>query len=296
MIPAYLLFFLFSSFFIIDSALSSGFKRLPQGISESFPDELKIYNKITLPPHKILSIISKDKTVLKGYFYPKNNKKIVIIIHGYHNSHKEMLPFAEWYLSKHDFSVFLPDLRGHGESGGNFVCFGTKDREDIYEWISYLRNMLGDNIKIILHGVSMGAACAIMTGAYENINLCGIISDCSYASGLCTINTVIGKNYKIMRPLISFAAKQYYKFHTGHNLSETDITKYAACIKCPILFIHGEKDDFIPPSDAYKLFSCVTSPSYLYIAKNSPHARSAVSDFDGYEKHVNKFLSGLNMS
>ena len=46
---------------------------------------------------------------------------------------------------------FLPDLRGHGQSEGDYIAMGWLDRLDIINWIKYLIDN-DSKVKIILYG------------------------------------------------------------------------------------------------------------------------------------------------
>lgn len=46
-----------------------------------------------------------------------NSKAVVIIVHGIQESGYRYLDLAHFFVA-HNFSVWIPDLRGHGSSGG----------------------------------------------------------------------------------------------------------------------------------------------------------------------------------
>ena len=73
------------------------------------------------------------------------------------------------------YQVIAPDLRACGESEGDYVGMGWLDREDILRWIDFI---LADDpqAKIVIHGISMGAATTMMTAGEstpDNVKLRG---------------------------------------------------------------------------------------------------------------------------
>ena len=66
------------------------------------------------------------------YLYaPKTTEKTAVVVHGYQVRSEGMLHIA--YLYNHDmgYNVLLPDLYGHGESEGDHIQMGWKDRWDV---------------------------------------------------------------------------------------------------------------------------------------------------------------------
>ena len=75
--------------------------------------------------------------------------------------------FTDIFIKTRGYSVLLPDLRASGKSEGKYIGMGWLDRADIKRWVEYINNNY-PNKKIILYGVSMGAA-TVMMSAGENL-------------------------------------------------------------------------------------------------------------------------------
>ena len=92
------------------------------------------------------------------YLYaPKPTDKTAVVVHGYKVRAEGMLHIA--YLYNHDmgYNVLLPDLYGHGESEGDHIQMGWKDRWDVIRW-SEVADDVFPHTQQVLHGISMGAA------------------------------------------------------------------------------------------------------------------------------------------
>ena len=60
-------------------------------------------------------------------------------------------------LLRHGYSVLMPDARGHGSSGGEFVTYGLLERDDIHQWVRWL--VVNRHPSCVFgFGESMGAA------------------------------------------------------------------------------------------------------------------------------------------
>ena len=60
------------------------------------------------------------------------------------------------------FNVLMADNRAHGDSGGRYVGMGWLDHVDYLRWISPLVGTVGPDARIVLHGISMGGATALL--------------------------------------------------------------------------------------------------------------------------------------
>src|ERR1035438_10302500 len=62
------------------------------------------------------------------------------------------------------YNVLAIDLRGHGESGGQFISPGLVERRDLLGAIRYLRSR-GERGPIALMGVCLGGVASLFTAA-----------------------------------------------------------------------------------------------------------------------------------
>ncbi len=272
---------------VFDYLFSDGFKR-----KRSFENENR--EKFPLPEPVEKEIMSFDGTELKGYFFinERNPDTMVILFHGYRGNHRQMEPFADYYYNELGYSVLAPDMRCHGKSKGDFIGFGCLEKKDAECWVDYVREMLGEKAKIFLHGVSMGAATALMTAAECNVS--GVISDCAYANGVDIIKKQIKREYHLPVKPVFFLVNLAVKLRCGYSLFETNTSDFVKVIKCPVLYIHGENDDFISSASVYKLYSDTTSQKFLWICENAGHCESALKNREVYGNRVRSFISGIS--
>ena len=88
-----------------------------------------------------LFIFSFDGITLSAFYENDNNSKIVLLVHGYGQSKKNLIPYSKIFRSLGFDQLFL-DLRCHGESEGDEISLGEKEAKDIDLWIDKVLDVL----------------------------------------------------------------------------------------------------------------------------------------------------------
>lgn len=239
-----------------------------------------------------LKIENRDRNALHAYYINKNpnSNKLIICIHGYNSSPRKMGVYAEKF-SQSGYNVLLPSLRGHADSEEDFVTMGWKDRLDVIDWIEYFVSE-NPKIKIILHGVSMGAATTMMvTGEELPENVVAAVEDCGYTS----VWDILGYKIKSATGLPEFPF--LYSADSVNKHREKFSFKEASCVEqlkksvTPTLFIHGEEDDFVPYYMLDEVFDAAVCEKEKLSVPDAPHARSVCAHPDIYWKTILDFIN-----
>lgn len=220
---------------------------------------------------------------------PKKTNDWVIVVHGYTSQGKFMASFASKFYDM-GYNVLVPDLRGHGQSEGDYIGMGWHDRLDIIRWINKIIEK-DKNANIILHGVSMGAATVMMaSGEKLPSNVKGIIEDCGYTS----VKDEFAYQLKALFKLPSFpiinVASLVCRIKAGYWFGEGSAIKQVAKSKTPILFIHGDADDFVPYFMLDKLYNAANCTKEKLVVKGAAHAKAAVVNPELYWNTIKKFI------
>lgn len=246
--------------------LGKGEYDLPPGeIYEPFYPQMKIWvDSIRAMDRESVEITSFDGLQLRGYYYEYSpDSPLELIFHGYGgNSERDLSGDVErcFALGR---SVILIDQRGAGRSEGNVCSFGINERKDCLTWIDFASEKFGESRPIIIGGVSMGAATVMMASGEElPQNVVCVMADCGYSSAKKIIKKVV-KEMKLpadlLYPFIKLGAKIFGHF----NLEETSPIEAVAKSKTPIVFIHGDTDDFVPHSMSVDCFNATKAPKNL---------------------------------
>ncbi|MCR5271637.1 MAG: alpha/beta hydrolase [Lachnospiraceae bacterium] len=254
--------------------------------------------KILQEPYEEVYITSNDGLRLFGKYYErKAGAPVELMVHGYHAVAERDFPFYLKYAFEREHNVLLIDQRSHGNSEGHTVCFGVKEREDVLLWCRYLVERLGEDVKILLEGVSMGSATVMMSTALplpENVK--GVVADCGYTSPEDIIKLVIPAMVPVpvnaIYPFVKLGAVLFGHF----SITSASAIEAMKTIKQPILFIHGENDTFVPFYMVKELYDACNSPlKCKYTVKNAPHARSTFEDYVGCADELGKFMDKLGI-
>lgn len=244
-------------------------------------------------PGKALHLRAEDGTLLYADYYPAANpssKKALIAIHGHKSNGKTNFGVFAKFFRDMGYSLLIPDNRAHGKSEGKLIGFGWLDRLDCLAWMKYLRRQLGPDCKILLHGVSMGAATALMTAGEQPENLVGVIADCGFTSAKEQFAHVLHQYYRLPAfPFLSIASA-ICNLRAGYTFSECSAKAQLKKAQVPILFIHGGKDRFVPTWMSQKMYEDYAGEKELFIAPTADHATSYFFHTREYEQAVRDFL------
>ncbi|MCR5485746.1 MAG: alpha/beta hydrolase [Clostridiales bacterium] len=217
----------------------------------------------------------------------------VICIHGFTASPESMalptMKFNSW-----GYNVLLPHLCGHGKSECKYVSMGWHDRIDICEWVRMISERY-PNSKIVLYGMSMGAATVMMTTGEElPENVVCAIEDCGYTSVSDEFRTQIRDMLHL--PVFPFipAANIVTKLRAGYTFDEASSVKQLKKSKTPTLFIHGDSDTFVPTWMVDSCYAALNAEKEKLVIKGAEHSCSDIVDpelyFDTVDKFIKKYL------
>ena len=227
-------------------------------------------------PHKDVYIQSKDNLKLHATFFPQGDKKkVVIAFHGYTSQGmSDYIGLSDYYM-KNGYSMLLPDARAHGQSEGEYVGFGCLDRWDALEWICWAIRECGNDVKILLHGTSMGG------------------SDCAFTSPKEVFTHVLHNMYHLPAFPVIQLSNIVNKRNAGYGMDECNAAREIKKTRIPVLMIHGDADTFVPVSMCHEIYNNCIAPKKKLIVKGASHAESYYKDTVAYEEALDVFTKGV---
>ncbi len=269
---------------MLDPASVEKFRKNP----ESIPDEFDWFAAFASKTESIVSLRGKNITANIAEHEEKTDKW-VIFCHGY-TSNPALESARSRVFYNHGFNVLYPNLNGHALSERRDATMGWLDRLDVLDWASYIATKNPDS-QIVLYGLSMGAATVMMATGEEliaNVKCC--VEDCGFTS----VNDIITVCFRDKTGLPEFpflnAAKTVMNLRMGFRVSEGSALNQVRKSKTPTLFIHGDKDGFVPFWMHSVLYDNAKCEKEKLIIKGADHVQSSNVDPELYWGTIFKFI------
>ena len=278
--------------------LKEGEYDLPPGeIYELFYPQMKIWtDDIRSRKRELCEIKSFDGLTLRGYYYEySSDSPLELIFHGYTGNAERDLSGGVERCAALGRSCILIDHRGAGMSEGKVCSFGVNERRDCLSWIEFAKEKFGKNRPIIIGGISMGAATVMMASG-ENLpeNVVCVMADCGYSSQkeiICKVVKEMKLPVKLIYPFIKLGAKVYGHF----DLEETTPIEAVAKSKTPIVFIHGDNDDFVPHSMSVDCFNACSATKKMVTIEGAGHGLAFPQNQEKYIESLREFQYEANL-
>jgi fermentation-respiration switch protein FrsA (DUF1100 family) len=213
----------------------------------------------------------------------------VVLLHGYMDDASKMFYYASVF-AKRNYNALVPNLRGAGRSEGDYIGMGWNDRLDVVGWINQLVE-LDPDAKIVIFGISMGGATAMMTaGEKLPVNVSCVVEDCGYTSAADEFTHELRNLFRLPAFPILRLADRITRSRAGYGIYEASAIEQVKKAKVPILFIHGDNDTFVPTHMVHKVYEAAAGEKELLLVKKAAHAASSIVDPELYFSTIFRFL------
>ena len=263
--------------------------RIPEGVNYEryggIPKEM--IKAAAAIPYENVGITARDGTKLTGRLYLNYppDAPFAICFHGYRGTPCRDFSGGLVSLIELGNNVLVVNQRAHGTSGGHTITFGIKERHDCHDWIDFCIGKFGNDLKIVLYGISMGATTVLMA-CDEDLpaNVKWIIADCPFNAPEDIIKSVtagMGLPASAAYVPIYCGARIFGRFDPGEITAEDGVRKS----RTHITVIHGEADGYVPCSMSER-FPEVYPLCERYVFPNADHGVSYLEDKERYEKLI----------
>lgn len=245
-------------------------------------------------PHEAVSVFSDDGLRLCGDFYLNRarTERTVICVHGYNScGYNDFSPMVAPIL-EHGCNCLLIDQRRYGKSEGKMTGFGILERKDLLHWIALVNDRF-PNGKIVLYGVSMGAATVMQaSGLALPETVAGIVEDCGYTSCRDVFAAVLKNTAHLpafpVMSIVEITSKLLLKLDI-----RLDSRDCVAASKRPMLFLHGGADVFVPVSMCKACFDACGGEKKMAVYEGAAHAQSHFRCPEAYERDFFAFIQSV---
>ena len=266
---------------------------IPEGeIYEPYREQMVGWMKeVRAMPCQEFHIRSFDGLRLRGKYYEYAPGAIIeIMFHGYRGSAERDMCGGVQRCFKLGHSALIVDQRCAGKSGGNVITFGINESRDCLDWMNFAIGHFGPDCRLMLTGISMGASTVLIAAGEElPKNVVGVLADCGFTSAKAIIKKVIRQLKlppNLAYPFVKLGAKIYGHF----DLEQTSALEAMKKCKVPVIFFHGETDDFVPCDMSRENFEACTGKKMLVTVPNAGHGLSILLDPEGYRAAMKLFF------
>jgi uncharacterized protein len=238
-------------------------------------------------PYEDVSFRDGAGLTLRGWWIPGTRHQTVVMVHGWTSSRREPMSRAG-YLFNAGYNVLVFDLRGHGQSDGDYTTLGLTEPDDVATAVAFARSR--DPGPIALLGYSMGGALAVEAGARDR-DVAAVIEDSGYGSlenvfraGFQRLTSLPAQPFGL--PLVAIG-----EVDLRMRLSSVRPLADAARLDKPLLAIVGTADRVVPPSEGYDLYRAAPGPKELLVVAGAGHVDGYRVDRPRYERTVLGFLA-----
>ena len=266
---------------------------IPDGeIYEVYREQMEAWVRQTRQMHQEdVSIRSFDGLTLRGKYYEyAPGAPIELMIHGYRGSSERDMSGGVQRAFRLGRSALIIDQRASGRSEGNVITFGVREHRDCLAWVDFMVKKFGPDVKIILTGISMGASTVLMASGQElPENVIGILADCGYTSAREIIHKILRQirlPIRLVYPFVKLGARLF----AGFDLEQADARKAVQNCTRPVIFYHGDWDDFVTWEMSRDNHAACPSRKKLVIIPGAGHGLSFPADQERYVAELREFF------
>ena len=243
-------------------------------------------------PHEDVTITSFDGLKLVGKYYEKYpGAPMEIMFHGYRGSGERDLCVGIKRAFSLRRNVLIVEQRTSCGSEGHVITFGVREHRDCLAWIDFAVKKFGEDVQIILTGISMGATTVLLAaGQPLPPQVKGVLADCGFTSAREIIHKVSAQIHlppRFVYPFVRLGARLY----GGFDPNESDVPKALRTCTVPVIFIHGESDDFVPCDMSRQNYDACPSPKFLLTIPGAGHGLAYAVAPDDYLNAMSEFFS-----
>ncbi len=241
-------------------------------------------------PREDISITSHDGLTLYGSYYEKiPGAPVELMFHGYRGTAERDLCGGVQRCFACGRNALVVDQRAASRSDGRVISFGVNEHRDCIAWAEFAAERFGPQTPLILTGISMGAA-TVMMAAGEPLpkSVVGVLADCGYTSAreiICKCADQMHLPSRLAYPLVRLGARLFGGFDPDDANPVESLKR--CCI--PVIFFHGEADDFVPCEMSRVNYAACAAPKRLVTVPNAGHGASFLIDQEGYLAELDAF-------
>ena len=268
-------------YLLVTLVLTYAVLQLPRNPVEEKPDWGKV-TETTLPTEQG-GVLEVWRVAPEG-----QSRGIVVLVHGWGRNRDRMVSRGRIF-GKLGFTTVMHSARDHGKSSPHPFMNALKFAEDIEAVLRWVGE------PVLLYGHSIGAAAAVIVASRNPGRVRLLFLEACYArTREALLSLYRGYNWVFgvfFAPMVVLWMEIFWKW----ALEKVSPVRLAAAVDCPVLIIHGEKDQNFPLHHAWRLRDSFPSGRVeTFVAAGADHSSSSLDpDYPPtLERFINRHLPG----
>jgi uncharacterized protein len=233
------------------------------------------------------TVRTSDGLTLRGWYVPSKNRASVVLAHGWGSTRLQLLPEARM-LARRGYGVLLFDARAHGESEGELITFGDRERLDLVaalDWLAARPDV--DPSRIGALGFSQGGVVVALVAAVDPRIRAAVIE-----GSFCTLEEDVWKDLHHFGSL-SAEPGVWALRRAGVDVDAVRPEAGVCAIgPRPVLIVSGTEDPYVSEAISRRLIAAACGPKELFIVPGAKHGGYMDAAPEEYPRRVMALLDG----
>jgi len=228
-----------------------------------------------------VSFRSSDGVTLRGWYVPSRNRAAVVLVHGFADNRAQLL-FEARALARAGYGVLLFDLRGHGESGGDRVTWGDRERRDVTAALDFVSTRPDvEATRLGLFGFSMGGTTSLLV-AEQDPRVRAVAAAGAYPALEADIYSGYGRWGALSAEPVLWTLR-------GAGVDVDAVRPIDGMCRLqgrPLLLVNGDVDPDAPAKLQASLFRAACEPKALWVVEGAGHGEYSRVSPDEYARRL----------
>jgi len=244
------------------------------------------------PPRELeaepIGFRSDSGSIIRGWFSRTDGRRgAVLLLPGVRANRLAMVRRA-YFLRAAGYSTLLIDFQATGESPGDQITFGWRERLDVLAAVRVLHERLpGEPVGII--GTSLGGAATLL--ATPPLEVRAVVLEAVYPSIEAAVKNRlemrVGRLGAVLAPLLLLQLQP----RLGVGPSQLRPVDHVGHLRCPVLVVGGMADRHTTEADTRALYEAAGEPRQLWLIPGVAHVDYLDAMGDVYRERVLAFLA-----
>lgn len=210
---------------------------------------------------------------------------VVLMLHGWGDGRIGALQWLDALRAKAG-RVWFYDLRGHGDDDQRFT-WGREEIHDVCSTIHFIKQYYPQR-RVILFGYSFGAVLAMAAANLENEQVSGVIADSPYETLRGVVTQYMRSRNLPVWPVVGIGMG-LLRTACG-ACTDAGTSQSSGDLRCPLLVLHGGKDELTPPSEAEAIARAAPAGRFE-LFDDCDHLEACLKHSEHYATLIARFIA-----